>query len=97
MKRIMRQYAFTVAFILCFMSFFIGIITVREKTQYNMDMSPYSTVSIDGSGDEIRILSGGKETVIRREDIEKLSKRAFLGALGDGFVRLGNIFQKNSG
>ena len=79
------------------MSFFIGIITVREKTQYNMDMTSYGTVDVTEGGDGIRIVLGEKETVIRLEDIERLGRKALYGALGEGFVRLGNIFQKNGG
>ena len=97
MKKIFRQYVFTVMFILCIMAFFAGIITVKEKTQYNMDMSPYSTVEVVRSGNGITITVGEKEAVIMREDIEKLGRTAFYSALGDVFVRLGNFFRENGG
>ena len=96
MKRIMRQYAFTVAFILCLACFAGGIITVKEKTQYNMDMSPYSTVSIDKEDYAVIISAGENETVIRHSDIEKLSKKAFYGVFGDILIKLGNILEKNA-
>ncbi len=96
MKRIMRQYVFTLAFILCLASFAGGIITVKEKTQYNMDMSPYSTVTITEGTDGIKITFGEKETFIKREYIEKIGKKAFYGALGDVFIKVGDIFEKNA-
>ena len=96
MKKILRQYIFTIAFILCLTSFFIGIITVKEKTRYNMDMTPYSTVSITETEKGITVSFGEKEHFISRENIEKLGKKALYGAMGDVFVRLGNILEKNA-
>ena len=96
MKKILRQYVFTLAVIFCIMSFFCGIITVKEKTQYNMDMSPYKTVSVIENSDGIVIIAGGNKTLIKREHIEKLGKKAIYGMLGDIFVRAGDIFEKNA-
>ena len=46
-KAILRQYAFSLVIIICVGLFLTGIIRVREKTQYNMDMTAYETVEID--------------------------------------------------
>ena len=46
-KAILRQYAFSLVIIICVGLFLTGIICVREKTQYNMDMTAYETVEID--------------------------------------------------
>ena len=40
-KRILKQYAFCLIVICCVSSFFYAGITVRERTQYNMDMTSY--------------------------------------------------------
>lgn len=46
LKRILKQYAFSLLVICCTIFFFIGIVTVREKTRYNMDMTVYETVEL---------------------------------------------------
>lgn len=47
LKRILRQYIFTLIIIMCIGFLFSGIVTVREKTQFNMDMTPYETVNFE--------------------------------------------------
>lgn len=96
MKKIIVRYVFTVAVILCLMSSICGIIAVKEKTQYNMDMSPYDTASIEKRDDGVVISLGERETFIDRDIIEKMGKKAFYAALGDVFVRFGNILEKNA-
>ena len=49
-RRILKQYAFSLVVIICVAFFVSGIVSVREKTQYNMDMTPYETVEIEGIG-----------------------------------------------
>ena len=49
-KRILKQYIFSLILILCAASFFFGVITVREKTEYNMKMTPYDTVEVKNDG-----------------------------------------------
>lgn len=96
MRKILRQYIFTLGFLLCLAFMVGGIITVREKTRYNMDMSPYSTVIISENSEGLKITVGEKETFIKREHMEDFGKKVFYGALGDVFVRVGNILEKNA-
>ncbi len=95
MKKIFRQYIFILAIILCLMCFFSGIITVREKTQYNMDMTPYRVVTVDRADSGISISFGKDSILIKREYVENLSRKAVYTMLGDAFTQLGGIFKKN--
>lgn len=52
-KRLLKQYAFSLVVILCTGAFLSGIVTVREKTRYNMDMTPYKTVESEDIGKKI--------------------------------------------
>lgn len=53
LKRILRQYAFTLVVIMCIGLLLSGFATVRDKTRYNMDMTPYETVEITDIGKKI--------------------------------------------
>ena len=46
LKAVLRQYAFSVFVILCAAALLCGIIFVRERTQYNIDMTQYDKVEI---------------------------------------------------
>ncbi len=57
-KALLRQYAFSVVAILCTAVLLCGIIFVRERTQYNMDMTDYDKVEIS-RGDGSFVVSAG--------------------------------------
>ena len=57
-KRICRQYFFSLILVLCIVAFLLGVITVREKTDYNMRMTPYDTVEIKENKEGIIFLFG---------------------------------------
>ena len=46
-KKILRQYLFTLIIIVCIYTMAAGIFTVKEKTQYNIDMTSYSKVQLE--------------------------------------------------
>lgn len=66
-KRILKQYAFSLVVIICLTAFLCGITVVREKTRYNMDMTRYATITneedklvIVTENDRIIIAENGK-------------------------------------
>lgn len=46
-KRLLKQYAFSLVVIFCLSSLLCGITVVREKTRYNMELTSYRTVSAE--------------------------------------------------
>ena len=79
--RILRQYIFSLVVILCLGVFFIGTAAVKEKTQYNMDMTPFDTVSVEKRQGSIALYYGEKSLIIKTDYAEKISN-----ALGEGFI-----------
>lgn len=84
-KRILRQYAFSLVVILCVGVFFFGTVSVREKTQYNMDMTPYEKVEIEQEQDRVIVRYGENERIIRTDYAKKLRYR-LQEAFGESFI-----------
>lgn len=71
-RRILKQYVFSLVVILCIGAFFIGTVSAKEKTQYNMDMTPYTTVSFEKEQGSITFYYGDSVYVIRTDFAEKI-------------------------
>ena len=94
-KRVLRQYFFSLTVILCMMAFLTGIITVSERTRYNMELTSYEEVKFTQKADGIEIAFGENKLFLKREDIENMGKSAFFSLLGDVFTDAGEFFAKN--
>ena len=94
-KRILRQYFFSLAVILCMMTFLTGVITVSERTRYNMELTAYQEVEFNKKPDGFEISLGEKRFFLKLEDIENMGKNAFFGVIGDIFTDTGEFFSKN--
>ncbi len=75
MKRILKQYGFSLVIILCAGAFLSGIASVREKTRYNMDMTPYETVEIENTDEGVLLHYGENERLIRTNYAQMLAKK----------------------
>ena len=91
-KGILRQYFFSLVVIFTVSAFFLGTVSVREKTQYNMDMTPYGKVEIVSRDDEIVIRLGEKEAVIDISYAKKLQQSLENTLDNDFFFDLRQIF-----
>lgn len=69
-KALLRQYAFSVFAILCITVLFCGIIFVRERTQYNMDMTEYERLEVSSLEDGIIITAGARKIELKRADFD---------------------------
>ncbi len=94
-RRIFRQYFFSLTVIACVMSFFVGVITVSQRTRYNMELTDYDKISLYKSDKGIEIAFGQRELFLANEDIEKMGKNAFYSLMGDIFINAGEFFEKN--
>ncbi|MBQ6600894.1 MAG: hypothetical protein IIX36_04550 [Clostridia bacterium] len=80
-RKIFRQYLFSLVVILCIGAFFLGAVSVKEKTQYNMDLTPYETVKIEKEQGNIIFTYGEKVYSIKDDYIKKL-----INAADEGFI-----------
>lgn len=80
-KKILKQYFFSLVVIICISAFFLGAVRVREKTQYNMDMTPYETVAFEKQQDGYSIYYADKEYRIRTDYADKIRN-----AFTEGFI-----------
>ncbi|MBQ7861988.1 MAG: hypothetical protein IJ349_07295 [Clostridia bacterium] len=64
LKTVLRQYAFSVFVILCAAALLCGIIFVRERTQYNIDMTQYDKVEISRGEKGFEITVGNRKTTL---------------------------------
>lgn len=67
-KELFRQFIFSVFAVLCAAVLLCGITAVREKTQYNMDMTEYDRLEISKSDGGFIISAGERELVIDYAD-----------------------------
>lgn len=93
-RKILRRYLLSVSVLLCIFAFFAGIVTVRERTRYNMDLTPYSKIVYSENADGAEILIGKSRFFVDKSLIEKMGKSAFYGMMGDVFVNIGEFFEK---
>lgn len=63
-KALLRRYAFSAFVIICVTVLLCGIIFVRERTQYNMDMTEYDTVGVSREGDSIIFTAGRRRLIL---------------------------------
>ena len=80
-RKILRQYLFSLVVILCFGAFFLGTVSVKERTQYNMDMTPYETVAVEKEQGSLAFRYGERVHRIRTDYAEKIRN-----ALGENFI-----------
>lgn len=73
-RKILDQYAFSLVIILCAASFFLGIVSVREKTGYNMNMTVYGTVETQKQEDGFVVLYGENGGFFIPDNINDLVK-----------------------
>lgn len=69
-KALLRHYAFSVVAILCMTVLLCGIIFVRERTQYNMDMTEYPLLEVVRGEESIIITVGKRKIEIERTEID---------------------------
>lgn len=94
-RQILRQYFLTLTVLFCIFAFFCGIITVSEKTEYNMSLTPYSQLVLENEKDYIKISLDEKELILNKELLKKSGKRGAYMLLGEIFDYIGNFFEKN--
>ena len=94
-KKLLRQYFLSLTAILCLMCFLTGVITVSERTRYNMELTSFDEVKFSQKADGIEISFGENKLFLKREDLENMGKSAFYGLLGDVFADAGEFFAKN--
>ena len=71
-RKILRQYLFSLVIILCLAAFFIGTVRVKEKTRYNMDMTPYETVEIEKGQGRLSFYYKEREYTLKTDYAEKI-------------------------
>lgn len=69
-KSLLRQYIFTVFVIFCATVLLCGIISVKERTQYNIDMSGYPVLEISRGEDIVIITAGTRRIELKRADFD---------------------------
>ena len=69
-KALLRRYAFSVFAILCITVLLCGIISVRERTQYNMDLTEYEKLEVSSLEDSVIITAGKRKIEFRRADFD---------------------------
>lgn len=67
-KALLRQYLFTVFVIFLATVLLCGIIFVRERTQYNIDMTEYEKVGASVGEDSIILTAGKRKIVLPKPD-----------------------------
>ena len=67
-KALLRRYVFSVFAILCITVLLCGIITVREKTQYNMDLTEYERLEVSKVDSGFIISAGRREFALDYND-----------------------------
>lgn len=82
-RKILKQYAFSLVVILCAGFFLLGAIRVKEKTQYNMDMTLSETVKTEKSEDGITFYYKDKRYIVRTDYAEKIREAAEEGLIFD--------------
>ncbi len=83
-RKILRQYLFSLVVILCVGLLFLGVISARERTRYNMDMTMYATVEIDKDekGDVV-FRYGEKTYTVKSDYIERIRNAGNEGVIFD--------------
>ncbi len=80
-RKILKQYVFSLVMILCIGTFFLGTVSVKEKTRYNMDLTPYDIVSVEKEQGSVAFYCGTREYRIRTDYAEKIRN-----ALGENLI-----------
>lgn len=94
-RQLLRQYLLSLTVLFCIFILFCGIITVRERTEYNMSLTPYSQLSLENEGDYIKIKLEERELVFEKAQLKKALKGRTYSLLGEFFEYLGSFFEKN--
>ena len=81
--QILRGHLFFLVPVLCVSAFFCGIITVKEKTQYNMDMTPYSEVSVENREESIVLYAGERSFELDKKYFEKEKNEGLFSLMGE--------------
>lgn len=61
-RRILKQHTFLLVLIFCAAFLASGIVSVRERTRYNMDMETYDTVEIKREEEGVFVRLGENES-----------------------------------
>lgn len=69
-KALLRQYTFTVFVILLATVLLCGIIFVRERTQYNIDMTEYEKVGVSDGENSIIFTAGKRKLVLPKANFD---------------------------
>ena len=93
-RKIFRQYFFSVVVILCLSAFLCGSVTVKEKTDYNMRLTPYDVINAEKNQDGIEVSFAGETYFLKRALLKKLSKDAISGEIGGFFIDISKFFSK---
>ena len=75
LKRILKQYLFSLVIILCIGLFFYGTVLAAERTRYNMDMTEYETVELKNTDGGVLLRYGNNEWIISSDYAQKLIKK----------------------
>ena len=55
MKRILSRYLFRCVLITCLLCFCAGIVTAKQRSEYNSYFTPYSVMSVKATGDTLKV------------------------------------------
>ena len=73
MKKILSRYIFGCVVLTCLMCFCAGIITARQRSEYNSYFTPYAVMSLKSSSERLTVTVDDKDYNLNFEPMKKLS------------------------
>lgn len=93
-RQILRQYILSLTVLFCLLAFFCGIITVKEKTEYNISLTPYSQLAVENEEAYIKISLDERELIFEKAQLLNSAKSGGYAILGEFFEYMANFFKK---
>ena len=74
MKKILSGYIFRCVIITCLLCFCAGIVTAKQRSEYNSYFTPYAVMTLKNSADTINITVDDKQYSLDMSRIKSLSE-----------------------
>lgn len=74
MKKILSRYFFSCVIVTCLLCFCTGIITAKQRSEYNSYFTPYAVMTLKSSNNKIDLRVDEKQYTVDMSDLKGLSK-----------------------
>lgn len=91
-RKLIKRYFFSLAVIFCIFCFMAGIITVSEKTRYNISGADYARVGICKNGEDVYLRIKSGDGVSTDLSIKGEAEKLLFALIGEVFNSVSELF-----